>query len=273
MMLKRLKNWWRYLVSLPILFVYLTPFYIMLTVAFKHPHDASSRWVMPGYLYPDHFRTALSTGKILQGMQDSFIVSLFTVTIIVIIGSMAAYPLARRISKLNKFVRVLIMGVMMIPPLSIIVPLYRTMLFFDAINTYHGVVLLMVTYQLPLAIFIFTNFIRSLTPALDEAASIDGCGLFRTFFSIILPQLKPVIVTVIILTGVTAWNDYQFSLYFLQSPRITSVTLAVSGFFAQVNSNTGAAAASAAIGVLPLVIVFLFLQKYFIKGMVDSAVK
>jgi raffinose/stachyose/melibiose transport system permease protein len=165
------------------------------------------------------------------------------------------------------------MGVMMIPPLSIIVPLYRTMLFFDAISTYHGVILLQLTYQLPLAIFIFTSFIRSLTPALDEAAAIDGCGLLRTFFSIIFPQLRPVIVTVIILTGVTAWNDYQFSLYFLQSPQISSVTLAVSRFFAQVNSNIGAAAASAVLGVLPLVVLFLFLQKYFIKGMVDSAVK
>jgi len=267
------KNWWRYLLSIPIVCLYLSPFYILLTVALKHPHDASSRWVPPGYIYLEHFNTAINNGRILQGMRDSFIITLLTVTIIVLIGAMAAYPLARRVSKLNLFVRVLVLGVMMIPPLSIIVPLYRTMLFFDAINTYHGVILLQLTYQLPLAIFIFTNFIKSLTPALDEAAAIDGCGLLRTFFSIILPQLKPVVVTVIILTGVTAWNDYQFSLYFLQRPQITSVTLAVSGFFNQVNSNTGAAAASAAIGVLPLVVLFLILQKYFIKGMVDSAVK
>lgn len=267
------KNWWRYIVSIPILFVYLTPFYILLTVALKHPHDASSRWVMPGYLYLGNFESALADGGILQGIRDSFIVTLLTVILIVLIGAMAAYPLARRVTKLNKFVRILIMGVMMIPPLSIIVPLYRTMLFFDAINTYHGVILLQLTFQLPLAIFIFTSFIKSLTPTLDEAAAIDGCGLFRTFFSIILPQLKPVIVTVVILTGVTAWNDYQFSLYFLQRPQITSVTLAVSSFFAQVNSDIGAAAAAAAIGVLPLVILFLFLQRYFIKGMVDSAVK
>ena len=267
------RGWWRYIVSLPILFVYLSPFFILLTVALKHPHDASSRWVMPGYLYLGSFEASIASGKIMQGVRDSLIVTLLTVTLIVIIGAMAAYPLARRVSKLNRFVRILVMGVMMIPPLSIIVPLYRTMLFFDAISTYQGVIFLQLTYQLPLAIFIFTSFIRSLTPALDEAAAIDGCGLLRTFFSIILPQLKPVIVTVIILTGVSAWNDYQFSLYFLQSPRISSVTLAVSSFFAQVNSNTGAAAASAVIGVLPLVVLFLFLQKYFIKGMVDSAVK
>ena len=116
------KSWWRYLVSLPILFVYLSPFYILLTVAFKHPHDASSRWVMPGYLYLGNFETALASGRIQQGIQDSLIITVLTVTLIVIVGAMAAYPLARRISRLNQFVHILIMGVMMIPPLSIITP-------------------------------------------------------------------------------------------------------------------------------------------------------
>ena len=268
----RPKNWWRYLVSIPILFVYLMPFYILLGVAFKHPADASSRWIMPGYLYLENFRTALE-GKIIQGLRDSFIITLLTVLLIIFVGALAAYPLARNKSKLNKVVRLAILGVMMIPPLSIIVPLYRVMLFFNAISTYQGVIVLMLTFQLPLAIFLFTNFISSIPIALDEAAAIDGCGPFRTFFSVIMPQLKSVTVSVVILTGVTCWNDYQFSLYFLQSSRITSVTLAVSGFFAQVSSNIFAAAAAATLGVLPLIILFLFLQRYFIKGMVDSAIK
>ena len=268
----REKTWWRYLVAVPVLFLYLVPFYILLGVAFRHPADPASRWILPGYLYLENFRTALD-GNIIQGMRDSFIITLLSVLLIVVMGAMAAYPLARNKTRLNAFVRLVILGVMMIPPLSIIVPLYRVMLFFDAISTYHGVILLMLTFQLPLSIFLFTNFISSIPKALDEAAAIDGCGPFRTFFSVIMPQLKPVAVSIIILTGVTCWNDYQFSLYILQSPRITSVTLAVSGFFAQVSSNPFAAAAAATIGVLPIVAVFLILQKYFIKGMVDSAIK
>ena len=268
----REKVWWRYAVAIPIMFLYLMPFYILLGVAFKASDDPSSRWRMPGYLYLENFRAAMS-GKILQGIRDSLIITIVSVTLIVVIGSMAAYPLARNRSKLNKWVRTFIMGVMMVPPLSILVPLYSVMVRLKAISTYHGVILLLVTFQLPLAIFIFTNFISSIPTALDEAAALDGCGPLRTFFSIIMPQLKPVTTSVIILTGVTCWNDYQFSLYMLQSPRITSVTLAVSGFFAQVSSNVFAAAAAAVLGVLPIVILFLLLQKYFIQGMVDSAIK
>lgn len=266
------KNWWRYIVAVPIMLLYLMPFYILLGVAFKAPSDPSSRWIMPGYLWLQNFRVA-AAGKIFQGIRDSLIITVISVLLIIFIGAMTAYPLSRNKSRLNKNVRMFIMGVMMVPPLSILVPIYSIMIKLNAISTYHGIILLLVTFQLPLAIFIFTNFITSIPITLDEAAAIDGCGPFRTFFSIIMPQLTSVTTSVAILTGVTCWNDYQFSLYILQSPKITSVTLAVSGFFAQVSSNAYAAAAAAVMGVLPIIILFLLLQKYFIQGMVDSAIK
>lgn len=132
---------------------------------------------------------------------------------------------------------------------------------------------MLVTFQLPTSIFLFTNFIVSIPKSLDEAAAIDGCPRLRIFFSIILPQLKPVTASVIIMTGVSCWNDYMFSLYFLQSPQIKSVTLSVASFFTQTQSNMGAAAAGALLGIVPIVALYLCLQKYFVKGMVDSAIK
>ena len=274
---KRQKNgprhvWWRYALALPILAVYVTPFYILLGVAFKMSNDPSGRWILPGYLYLENFRVALA-GKILPGIRDSLVITVCAVALIVIVGGFAAYPLARNKSRLNTLVKRFILGIMMVPPLSILVPIYSVMLTLDAISTYHGIILLIVTFALPLSVFIFTNFIASIPVTLDEAAYIDGCGPVRTFFSIIMPQLAPVTTSIVILTGVRAWNDYQFSLYMLQSPRITSVTLAVSGFFAQVSSNVHAAAAAATLGVLPVIALFLLLQRYFIQGMVDSAIK
>jgi len=269
---KRWKNWWRYLITAAILLLYLAPFYVLAGVAFKMPSDASSRWVLPNYVFLENFKTALS-GKILQGIQGSLIITVCSVTLIVCVGALAAYPLARNKSKLNRFIRGFIMGVMMVPPLSILVPIYSVMKVINGISTYYGIVLLLLTFQLPLSIFVYSNFIASIPIALDEAACIDGCGPLRTFVSVILPQLAPVTASVAILTGVTCWNDYQFSLYILQRPQITSVTLAVSSFFSQVSSNAFAAAAAALLGLLPITVLFLLLQKHFIKGMVDSAIK
>lgn len=89
----------------------------------------------------------------------------------------------------------------------------------------------------------------------------------------ILPQLKSVTASVVILAGIHCWNDYQFSLYILQSSGMRTVTLAISSFFSQTTSNLNAASAAAFLAIMPVVVCFLFLQKYFIKGMVDSAVK
>ena len=102
---------------------------------------------------------------------------------------------------------------------------------------------------------------------------IDGCSRVGIFFKIILPLLKPITATVIILNGVTIWNDYQFSIFFLQSSKVRTIPVALSTFFSQFQSDLGYVAAGCIVGMLPLVILYLALQKYFIKGIADGAIK
>lgn len=263
----------RSILAILISLVHIIPLYILIGVALKRPDDLTSRWKLPNYLYLDNFKIAIEQGNILKGLSDSSIITFISIVLITIVGAMAAYPLARNATKTNMKIKAFIMGIMMVPPLSIVVPLYSMMADLQATSTYWGIIVILVTFQLPMSVFLYYNFIRSIPIDLDEAASIDGCGPLRTFFSIILPQLKPVTASVIILTGVSCWNDYQFSLYMLQSSNIKTVTQTIASFFAQNSSNMNAAAATALLGILPILIVFIFLQKYFIKGMIDSAIK
>ena len=153
----------------------------------------------------------------------------------------------------------------MVPPLSILVPLYSVLVDMGGINQYWGIVLTLLTFELPMAIFLYSNFISSIPAALDEAAAIDGCGPIRTFFYIILPQLKSVTASVIILTGMHCWNDYQFSLYILQSSKMKTVTLAISSFFSQTTSNLNAASAAALLAILPVTVMLLVFTEIFYK--------
>lgn len=260
-------------ILLIIFIVYFSPFYILFCISFKPTTDLSSHWKFPDQPTLDNFRAAIEQGDILAALLHSFIIMVVTVLLIVVIGSLAAYPLARNRSRMNKIVKGFILGIMMVPPLSILVPLYSILVDMGGINEYWGIILTLLTFELPMAIFLYTNFISSIPEALDEAASIDGCGPIRAFFYIILPQLKSVTASVVILTGIHCWNDYQFSLYILQSSNMRTVTLGISSFFSQTTSNLNAASAGALLAILPVVVCFLFLQKYFIKGMVDSAVK
>ena len=206
-------------------------------------------------------------------MLPFYIITAISVALVMVVGAMAAYPLARNKSKFNRGILNLILAMMMVPPLSILVPIVTMMSRIGGISTYWGIIAVVTTYQLPMSVFLYANFIITIPATLDEAANIDGCSKFAVFYKIILPLLKPVTASVVILTGVFIWNDYQFSLYLLQAPDMKVVTLAVSTFFAQSSSNLGAAAASALVAIMPITLLYLFLQKYFVQGMVDSAVK
>lgn len=270
---KKTKNLWRLPIILSILLLYLSPIYILLGISLKPVTDLSSKWNFPSAPTLDNLLTAIRDGGILTAITNSFLITVGVVFLIVVCGSLAAYPLARKKTRGSKLMKGFILGIMMVPPLSILVPLYSTLVNLGGVNQYWGIIITLLTFELPMAIFLYTNFIVSIPRALDEAASIDGCGPAAAFFYIILPQLKPVTASVIILTSVHCWNDYQFSLYVLQSSKMKTVTLAISSFFSQTTSNLNAASAGALLAILPVVVMFLCLQKYFIKGMVDSAVK
>lgn len=253
--------------------IHFLPLYIATTVAFKPKTDLSSRWLLPSSINLENFALAIRKAKLMLAMKNSLIITAVSIVLIVAVGAMAAYPLARNKTKFNKVILNLVIAVMMVPPLSVLVPIVTMMAKMRAVSTYWGIILALVTFQLPLSIFLYANFIDTIPKSLDEAALIDGCSRFAIYWRIILPLLKPVTATVVILTGIFVWNDYQFSLYLLQSPKMKVITLAVDSFFGRSASNVNAAAASAILGALPVTILYLSLQKYFVKGMVDGAVK
>ena len=119
----------------------------------------------------------------------------------------------------------------------------------------------------------FTNFISTIPKELDEAALLDGCSQFAIFPRIVLPNLKPVIASIVILSGINIWNDYSFQLYILQKPKLRTITLAISTFFTEGRANMPAAAAAAVLSVFPVIIIYLCFQQYFIEGSVDAAIK
>ena len=260
-------------IILIIVLIYISPFYILTTISFKPVSDLSSYWKFPDNPTFENFRIAIQEAGITVSLMRTAFITVCVVVLVVVVSAFTAYPLARRSNRLNKVIYTFILGVMMVPPLSILVSLYSVIVDMGGVNHYWAIILVMLTFQLPQGIFLYTNFIRSIPQALDEAAAIDGCGPFKTFFYIILPQLKSVTTSVIILSGINCWNDFQFSRYILQASLMNTVTLSIASFFSQTYSDLNSAAAAAMIAILPIIIAFLLLQKYFIQGMIDSAVK
>ena len=208
-----------------------------------------------------------------MALLNSAIITIGVVFLEVVIGCMAAYPLSRNDSRFNRVIHNIFLGVMMIPGLAVLVGVYSLLAKVGGINTYWGMILASVGFGLPMSIYMYSNFISTIPESLDEAAAIDGAGNLQKFFQVILPQLKPVTVTVVILQGVGIWNEYMYSLYIMQKSSMFTVTLQISSYFSAAKQDYGGAAAAAVVGMLPIVVLYLFLQKYFIQGAVEGAVK
>ncbi len=253
--------------------IQLLPFYVALTTSLKPKTDLSSQLLPPLELYFGNFVSALGDGNILRAIGNSILVTGISTLLVCVFGALAAYPLARRKSWVNKLVMLLILSMIMVPPLSILVPLYSMLSSVGAINTYWGIILVMVTTHLSLSVFLYAAFLRTIPSSLEEAAKLDGANLFQTLFYIVFPLLKPVTATVVILTGIATWNEYALSAFILTKPDVQTIAPAIASFFSTQSSNLGAAAAASLLALVPVLVAYLFLQQWFMKGMVAGAEK
>lgn len=265
--------YWKYPLAVLIILIYLMPIYVLIVQSFKSPLDVSSALSLPKELYLNNYLDIIKSGTIFRAVKNSAIVAVGSITLEILLAGIASYPLARNHSKINEFVRSIFLGVMMIPPLTILVGVYTLLVNIHATNSYWGIILTNATFGLPMSTFLFTNFITSIPKDLDEASILDGCSVTQTFFKVIIPQLKPIIATVVILHGVSAWNEYAYSIYILQKPALQTITLCIKKYFSSVTNDYSGAAAAALLGILPLVIIYIILQEQFVQSQVDSAIK
>lgn len=254
--------------------IQLLPFYFAVTTAFKQQTDLSSVWTFPfGGITIDNFVSAIQDGKVFRAILNSALVTVVVTILTCVLGSLAAYPLARRRTLANRGFEIFTLGVMMVPPLSILVPLYSMLNRMHLLNTYVGLILPLLCVSLPQAIFLYSQFLRSVPVTLEEAARVDGANQVQTFFRIVLPLLKPVTATVIILTAVAVWNEFALSSYIMSRDTMRTLAPAIASFFGAQGSNVNAAVAASLLGVIPVIVAYLFLQKYFMKGMLAGAEK
>jgi raffinose/stachyose/melibiose transport system permease protein len=262
------------IIALIITLFYVVPFYILITTSLKSVSDFSSKWAFPKSFSLEIFANAWQQANLGNAFINSIIITFFSAVLLIFFGSLAAYPLARRQTKLNKFIYMLLIGVMVIPPLTALVPLYKLVVNIGLMNTHTVAILNNVAAFMPLTIFLYAGFIRSTIPKeLEEAAKIDGASTIGTFFRIVFPLLKPITASVLIISCVFIWNDYQFAIFFLQQDNVKTLTVALSGFFGQNANSPNLVAAAAIMAVAPMVILFLFLQKHFIQGLASGSVK
>ena len=252
-------------------FIAVIPLIVCVFTAFKTKTDYQSSSVMdlPKKWVLENFQTAFIKG----GMFKSFLTTMFILVVVligsVLIGSMLAYILNRFKFKGNALIRNLFLFATLIPGVATQVTVYQIMNWLGLIGKLHGYIILMLGTDV-ISIYVFIQFFENLSPSLDESAIMDGCTYFGVFFKILLPLLKPAIVTTMILKGVSVYNEYYSANLYVSGKTLSTALYKFTGPF---GSDYNVIMAGVLITIIPPLIIFLFGQKQIYSGLAAGAVK
>lgn len=204
---------------------------------------------------------------------NSLIITVISNIGLVVISSMAAWKMVRTPGKFSKILFVLFVSAMVIPFQTVMIPLMKLGGTLNLTNSIPGLIIMYFGFGVPLSLFLYHGFIKTVPVEIEESARIDGCSQFGVFWRIVFPLLKPITVTVVILNTLWIWNDYLLPLLVLQDAELRTIPLATSSFFAQYTKQWDMGLAALVMGITPVIIFFLFLQKHIIKGIAQGSIK
>lgn len=257
--------------------VIIIPFIWILVMSFKTDTEILTEpFAFPEQLRLDNFRRALDILPLGSMYRNTFIIAFFTEIICVTAAFMSSYALTRlkyRSKRLQNGLYLYIISGLMIPTYILLFPIYRIDVLLGLTGTYIALILPLAASQLSFNTLLFTGFLKTFPSELEEAAVMDGCGLFRLCRSIVLPLMKPVLATVIIFNVLYIWNEYPLSVTLIQDPEKRTISMVVSMFRGAYSIDYGGLVAGTILILIPQLIFYGIFQKYIVGGQTAGAVK
>lgn len=251
----------------------LIPFAVIAVNSFKNQRDSASMSLLPpkeGWIL-SNYQAVVQEGNMLRAFFNSTLIAGMCIIFCIIFSSMAAFVIHRRKTRFHSFVFYLFFAGL-IAPVNYITTL-QILKFFHLSGTYTGIIIVNVALGIPFAIFLIYNFMANIPLELDEASIIDGANTTKLFFWVVFPLLKPITVTAATLTFISCWNDFMTPLYILNSSRKWGMILTVYNYWGFLSQDWGKICAVIVLTLLPILILYICMQKYIIAGMTSGAVK
>ncbi|GGF70469.1 sugar ABC transporter permease [Paenibacillus albidus] len=268
--LSRLKTGFLYV----LLLAFLTPFLLIIMNSFKTTQQFfESPLSLPTTINFRNYSSAFDNMDFLQGFMNSLIITAISVFIIIIFSAMTGYLFVRYKWKLNSMLFFLMLASMALPFQVLMIPLVMLYGNMGLLNTKLTLMFMYLGFGVPFGVFTFHGFIKGIPYELEESAFIEGSSTLRTFFSVVLPLLKPVFVTLLVLDVLWIWNDYLLPSLVLLSPDQKTLPLSTYTFFSSYSVDYAPLMAGLIMTIIPVLIIYLFLQKQIIKGITEGALK
>lgn len=254
--------------------LFLFPFVIVLCNAFKPLNEILLNPLsLPKELLFENFTAAWTILGVPKALANTAIITGASVLALIILTAMSSWWITRHSDHWSRLLEKIIIGSALIPFSTLMLPLIMVLRKGCLINTYAGGILTYVGIGFPLAFLIMKGAAMSIPLEMDEAAMMDGCRPVQTFFRVILPLMKPTVATVIISDVFWIWNEFQIALILLNTKKLQTLQLAINSMFGAYSTKWNVALPGLLISIVPIIIIFLILQKQIIAGMINGAVK
>jgi multiple sugar transport system permease protein len=254
----------------------LAPFYWMAASAFRRPGDQGSNSLFPNPMSVENFQAVFGPDVgFWRSLLNSLVVAGTTTILVLLVGTFAAYTLARMDFRFKGLVAGVIIATAMFPVISLVVPLLKLFTEIGWINTYQAMIVPSMSFALPLAVWTLTTFFRQMPKELEEAAMVDGLTRGQAFRKIIIPLAAPGMFTTAIITFIAAWNEFLIALSMVNEKSMQTATVAISRFTGVTGFDTpfGTQMAAGVVVTVPLVVVVLIFQRRIIAGLTAGGVK
>ena len=252
----------------------LLPAYFMLVTAFKTQAGYSlNKSNFPSPLIIGNFITALRGGRFFLWFANSIILTIGSGMLAIIVSALAAFAFARMRFTGRNTMLTINTALMVIPPVVMLIPLFIFLASIRLISTYTGAILVYAGLVTPFSIYLLTNFFRTIPHEIIESALLDGASSFGVLVRIVLPLSGPALVTLIVVNSLWVWNDLLIALVLLPQDNLRSLMVGITVFGSRYNNDVPVAMAGMLLASIPMVVLYLFGQKYFIRGLVAGAVK
>lgn len=254
------------------------PLYMTIVIAFKQPTEMTNSIAgilsLPQTWSLHNFKEAMRVTDFWHSLGNSLMITIVTVGLSLVIHSLMGYALARnrKESKFYIFVYLFIVSGMFVPFAILMMPLAKQTAEMGLENWF-GVVLLYVVFYMPMNILLYSGYLVNIPLALEEAAKVDGASIWKTYWSVIFPVMKPMHATVAVLTALSVWNDVMTPLVIMAGKEWNTLPLAQLNFQSQFGTNYNLAFASYLLSLVPILIFYLICQKQILDGVVNGAVK
>ncbi len=273
--MKNIKNGALHICLLAIAVIQVFPLFWLLGFSLKDNNEIFGGNIagLPQNWRFSNYASAFNQANVLQYLVNSILVTAATILITIVLAATAAYAIQRMIWKGRNIAMKGILVGMMVPIHAVLLPLFIVLSKIKLLNTYWALIIPYVAFGLPLAVYLFSSFMVSIPREMEEAAAIDGCNIYKLFFRVMLPLIRPAIATVSIFTFISSWNELMFAVTFINKQEYKTLTVGIMSMVGAYTTKWGEIGAGLMIATVPTVAIYLLLSDQVQNSLVAGAVK